>query len=195
MTYELSVDRAHLDYAWRLLAPRIRRIKAAERAILGFDGRCLTIEVRNAMVHAQAVGVWPGNAVVSATTIAALTAAPMAGDRVTVSCDLESVKFGPLKVGCVWQPISEKVMDLDPVADWLCGIAIKYTMSRGQIVSEGLTQDVAVAEQKLAAIVKRAAKTLAPIGISASELEWLIEFWLEHHFVHDRGEGKAADNR
>lgn len=189
MTYELSVDRAHLDHAWRILAPRIRRIKAAERAILGFDGLCMTIEVRNAMTHAQAVGVWPGNAVVAATTIAALTAAPMLGDRVTVSCDQENVKFGPIKVGCVWQPISDKVMDLDPVADWLRGIAIKYTKSRGQIVSEGLTREVELAEGKLAVIVKRAAKTLAPIGISAPELERLIEFWLEHHFVHDRDEG------
>ena len=186
MAYELSVDRAHLDHAWRILAPRIRRIKAAERAILGFDGRCLTIEVRNAMVHAQAVGIWPGNAVVTATTIAALSVAPMAGDRVTVSCDLENVKFGPLKVGCAWQPISDKVMDLDAVADWLRGIAIKYTMSRGQIVSERLTREVELAEGKLAVVVKRAAKTLAPIGIPASELERLVESWLENRYVHNR---------
>lgn len=68
-------------------------------------------------------------------------------------------------------------------------------MSRGQIVGEGLTQDPAVAEQKLAAMVKRAATTLAPIGISAPELDRLIEFWLEQHFVQDCDEGRPANNR
>lgn len=193
MPYELSVDAAHLDRAWRMFGPHIRKVKAYERAILGFDGRYLTIEARNVMTHAQAIGYWPGNASVAASTVAALALAPLPGDRVKVTCDGTSVRFGPVKVGCIWQPISAEALDLASVPDWLRGIAIKFSMSRSAIVRDGLADDVQAAERRLAALVTRAAKTLAPIGITEGELQWFVNACLEHRYAPQDGKDDEAE--
>lgn len=195
MTYELSVDRSHLERALCIFGKQLRKVKASERAILGFDGKYLTIECRHVVAHAQGSGTWPGNAYVSASLINALAVSPFARDRVTVSCDGVNLQFGPVKLGCRWQPVSSQLQDLPGVQDWMRGLAISYLMPRGQVVADGLAREVEEAEQKLAALVNRAAKTLAPLGISVADVEALVVRRLEERYVRRSDEsGGPANN-
>ena len=74
-TPELKFDRGHVLQG--LAAMRLpRRVRPAERAILGFDGSYFTVEAFDQMFVAKATGTWPGNAHVGATLIGAMKQAP-----------------------------------------------------------------------------------------------------------------------
>ena len=66
MDYRLSVDRDHLLQGLRMFKKAPRKAQQRDRAILGFDGRYLTVEAHEKVFLAHAVGAWPGNASVSA---------------------------------------------------------------------------------------------------------------------------------
>ena len=183
MDYRLAVDRRHVVLALRLFQSRLRRPKGHERAILGFDGNFFTIEARDTMATAQAVGSWPGNASVSVSLLAALLAAPPVEDPVTVTCDGEHVQFGPVKLGCRWQPVSRQLLKLPPAADWIRGLALSYTQPRGVLVQQGLVREVGASKRKLSIIVAKAAKSLAPLGITTEDVQAFVERQLEERYV------------
>src|SRR5436309_2527983 len=149
MDYRLAVDRRHVVLALRLFERRLRRLKGHERAILGFDGSYFTIEARDTTAIAQAVGAWPGNANVSASLLVALCAMPPAEDPIIVTCDGERVQFGPVKLSCRWQPVSDQLRELPPAADWVRGLMLSYTRSRGMLVQQGLVKEVEASQRKL----------------------------------------------
>lgn len=143
MDYRLSVDRGHLLMGLKTLKGPIRKARPGDTATLGYDGQYLTIEARGIIILAQALGAWPGNALVNATLIAALVTVPPPSDPIIVTCDGEHVQFGPVKLGCVWQPVSGALLDIPTRREWIEAIALKYTMPRGRIVAEGLDPELA----------------------------------------------------
>jgi hypothetical protein len=183
MEYRLSVDRQHLLRGLEIFKRSLRKVSRPEGAILGFDGRYLTIEARNVAVLAQAVGAWPGNAHVSATLVRALIKAPPPSDPLIVTCDGQHVRFGPVKVGCTWQPVSSSLLEVPSRREWIESLALKYTLPRGRIIAEGLGSEVAAAERKLDALVRRVAKSLAPFGITTADVQELVERRLAERYA------------
>jgi hypothetical protein len=55
-------------------------------------------------------------------------------------------------------------------------------MSRGRILVEGRGAEVRAAERKLNALLRRVAKSLAPMGVTAEDLEALVERRLEERY-------------
>ena len=53
MDYRLRVDRQHLLRGLEIFQRSLRKVSRPEGAILGFDGRYLTIEARNVAVLAH----------------------------------------------------------------------------------------------------------------------------------------------
>ncbi len=183
MAYHLSVDRRHILQGLKLLRkPKTMRRKH-DPAVVGFDGSFLTVEVAGTMFLARATGTWPGNAVVSDTLFQALAAAPPAGDPIMVSCDGEHLGFGPLKVACKWQPISSVVLARPLQPEWVEAIGLKYALPRGRIFVAGRSSEVKAAEKKLAVLIARVAKSLAPFGVTAADIEKLVEHRLEERYT------------
>ncbi len=183
MDYRLAVDRRHVVLALRAFGPRLRRLKGHERAILGFDGSYFTIEARDTFAIARAVGAWPGNANVSASLLVALCAAPPAEDSIVVTRDGEHLQFGPVKLSCHWQPVSRQLLKLPPAADWIRGLALSYTQPRGVLVQQGLVREVEASKRKLSTVVAKAAKSLAPLGITEGDVQAFVERRLEEQYV------------
>ena len=74
------------------------------------------------------------------------------------------------------------VLARPPQAEWLEGIALKYTMPRARIIAEGRGSEVKMAERKLTALVRRVAKALAPMGVTADDVTLLVERRLEERY-------------
>ncbi len=184
MQYRLSVDRGHVLQGLRLFKRTRRKTHRPETAIIGFDGRCLTLEAQGTTMFAQAIGAWPGNAHVSAMLVTALAEVPPADDPIIVSFADGYLHFGPLKVGCKWQPVSSALLALPATRDWVQALAISYQRSRGDILADGLTDEVRAAHQQLGKLIQRVAKSLAPLGVTAADIQQLVERRLEERYVH-----------
>ncbi len=183
MEYRLAVNLDQVLLALRLFENRLRRLHSEERAILGFDGAYLSIEARDTMAIASATGSWPGNASVSASLLVALAANPPAADPLILTCDCKRVSFGPVKLNCRWQPVSNEILDLPPAADWIRGLILRYTSPQSELAPRGRRNEIAGAERKLLAVVTKAAKPLAPLGITVSELHAFVESRLEKRYA------------
>ena len=183
MAYHLRVDRRHVLEGLKL----VRKTKTIRRrhdpAVVGFDGSFLTVEAAGVTFLARAAGTWPGNAIVSDTLFQALAAAPPVEDPIVVTCDGKHLGFGPLKVACKWQPISSVVLARPRQPEWVEAIALKYTLPRGRIFAEGRSSEVKAAEQKLARLIARVAKSLAPFGVTAADVQKLVEHGLEERYT------------
>ena len=183
MEYRLSVDRQHLLQGLRMFKQVPRKAQQHDRAILGFDGRFLTVEAHDKIFLAHAVGAWPGNASVSATLVHALVDNLPAGDPIVVACDGEHVQFGPVKVGCRWQPVSSSLLEVPARREWIESLALKYTLPRGRIIAEGLGSEVTAAERKLDTLIRRVAKSLAPFGVTTADVQDLVERRLAERYA------------
>jgi hypothetical protein len=181
MDYRLSVDRQHLMQGLQRIRSTTRPRKHG-RATIGFDGGYITVDVGRAAFVAHATGAWPGNAIVAPAIVYALARVPPPDDPVIVTCDGEHIHFGPIRAGCIWQPVSGELLELPQMPAWFEGIALKYTMPRGRIIAEGRGPEVKVAERRLAAVLRRVAKSLAPAGVTLAEVESLVELRLAERY-------------
>ena len=186
MDYRLSVDRQHLLQGLRLFGKPSRRIPKDVRAVVGFDGSFLTVDVGEIAFVAHAVGAWPGNAIVAPAVVHALAKVPPPEDPVIVTCDGKHLHIGPIKVACQWQPVSATLLAPSCQAEWQEALALKYTLPRGRIIAEGRGSEVKAAERRLAAVLRRVAKTLAPMGVSLADVETLVERRLAERYASDR---------
>jgi len=71
----------------------------------------------------------------------------------------------------------------DGSPEWVEAIALKYTLPRGRIFAEGRSSEARAAEKKLAVLIARVAKSLAPFGVTAGDIENLVEHRLEERYA------------
>ena len=183
MDYRLSVDRGHLIQGLKLVKKTVRRVRRAGPATIGFDGTYLTVEANVVTFLAHAVGAWPGNAIVNDSLVHALAAVPPVDDPVIVTCDGEQLHFGPLKVTCKWQPVSSSLLAVPVQREWIESLALKYTLPRGRIIAQGLGAELNAAERRLATLIRRVAKSLAPLGVTVSDVEALVDRRLAERYA------------
>lgn len=192
MDYQLSVDRYDLLEGLKHFKPR-RKVRASARkrsatspadvAVLGFDGRFFSIEALDQVIVAKADGVWPGLATVNSNVIVALAVAPPTGDPVSIACNGERLRIGSLTIGCTWQPVSHRLLELPASPDWVEAISIKYRLRRSQILAKGYGRVIAKAERKLAALIADTAKSLSPLGVTEKDIRLLVENRLAERYA------------
>ena len=186
MDYRLAVDRQHVLQGLKLVKKSVQRVHKADRAVVGFGDGWLTVEAGEVTFVAQATGAWPGNATVSATLVRALAAVPPKEDPIILTCDGKHLRFGVLRVPCKWQAVSSMVLSRPRHPEWFELIALKYTLPLARIIAEGRGAEVRAAERKLAALVRRTAKSLAPMGVTLDDVEVLVERRLEERYSSGR---------
>ena len=183
MDYRLSIDRGHLLQGLRLFKTVMRRTDMADRAVFGFSGSYLTVDAGERAFVAEAFGVWPGKAIVAASTLFALAKVPPDGDPIIVTCDGENLQIGPLKIACKWQPVSEDILSHPARAEWVDTLAMRYQIPRGRLIVERYGPKLKAAERKLAALIRRVAKALEPLGVTTADIESLVERRMGERFA------------
>ncbi len=173
-TYALVVDGVHFRQGVKLFGGRYK-VRASDTALFAFDGTFLTVEALDRVFAAAATGTWPGVAKVSATFVIAMAKAPPADVELRLSYADGRLRLGTLSIDCDWQPVSDTLLELPASPDWIEALSLKYRATRARIVAAGLKQSIGDAEQKLAALVRKTAKPLAPLGVSERDLNELIE--------------------
>lgn len=182
MEYELNLD--FVDVAEGMKKFEIpRKIRRSEKAMLAFDGRFCSIEAFNVVIVAKATGIWPGIARFSASAIAALAKFPPRSDPFIVRITGNQLRLGPLNVGCEWQPVSHTLMELPAAPDWIEALSLKYRASRAQILSAGLSKEIAQAERKVEILIGKVGKSLAPLGVTESDIRALVENRLAERYA------------
>ena len=189
MTYQLSVNGNDLRNGLKYFKSR-RKIRSYEKAVLAFDGHFFSIEALDKTIAAHAEGVWPGIAYVSASVILAFATAPPTEDPILLSCDGEHLRFGSLKVGCEWQPVSHTLMKIKAAPDWVDALSLKYRAKRAQLISGKHLASIAAAEKTLTKLIKECAKKLSPLGISDKDIRLLIEDRLEKRYADKKQTSK-----
>jgi len=175
MEYQLSVDRYDLLEGLKKFRTRRRKFRSTERALIGFDGRFLSIEALDVVVVAKAEGVWPGVASAGVSLVVALAHSPPVGEPVRVTYVDQHLRIGTLTVGCDWQPTSHTLLRLQAAPDWIEALSLKYRGTRAQILARGYQVDIEKAERKLNRLVTRAYNLLAPLGVTQHDLRALID--------------------
>lgn len=190
MNYQLSINGNDLRNGLVHFKTR-RKIKSHEKAILAFDGQYLSIESLDKVLVAGADGTWPGIAYITAGVIVAFASAPPAGDSVLLSCNGERVRFGSLTVGCKWQPVSQTLMRVEAVPDWVEAISLKYRAHRSTMISGKHKAVISEAETKLTKLIGQVAKKLAPVGITEDDLRSLVEQRLAERYAEQQPPSKG----
>jgi hypothetical protein len=103
-----------------------------------------------------------------------------------VRCDGDRLRFGSLTLGCEWQPVSDALLELPAVPDWVETLSVKYQASRGRILAGGYQVEIRKAERKLAMLTARIAKSLAPLGVTEQDIRALIEDRMARRFAGGR---------
>jgi hypothetical protein len=173
-TYELDVDGVHFRQGLRIFQMR-GKVRGSPKALFSFDGDYLQVEAFDRSFLAHAAGVWPGVASVGATLLLALARVPPAGDGLHLRYSDGRMRLGAMTIDCRWQPVTNALLDLPSSPDWIEALSLKYRASRSRIWAAKLDKDVAAAEKKLARLVSRVEKSLAPFGVTSGEIAALIE--------------------
>src|SRR5690242_8838951 len=123
--FELAADRAHVLAGLRTLRLP-RNVRAGNRAVVSFDGRCAFFEAFGQSFWAAASGAWPGNAYVNASLVAALARVPPTGDPLIIRCNRALLTIGATTVGCQWRPVSDMLMRAPAARDWLVSLSLPH---------------------------------------------------------------------
>ena len=134
---------------------------------------------------AAAEGNWPGAAYVFRMNILQIAKVPPIKDPVVVEVTGERIKIEGFSTDCRWTPadtVSPPPFKNEPPAPknvkdttfpTLVSMGLDY--SPDKVASLGLTVQVNAAKRKKDQLVEEAAKILAPLGITAADLQMLVK--------------------
>jgi hypothetical protein len=175
---ELLVDRADFCRAMRIFRDYTNH-KRCPDAMLAFEGRFLSFEVGEDIAVIGASGIWNGRAFFKAYVLAALHHAPPNGDTITLRCNGERVQIAGLSVACRWESASAPFVAQATEPSLIDLLAMGRTANRSEIRGSELGKKVLEAKRSAGGIVKRAARSLARLGIDEAELWALVEMRIQ----------------
>jgi hypothetical protein len=100
-----------------------------------------------------------------------------------------------MRVDCAWQPVSAALANAMPADDWIAALALRYSMPRGRIATDGFKRSVDDAERKLSRLVARVAKTLLPLGVTADDIRNLVETRMRERHARSNADGAPDDRK
>lgn len=169
----LEVAKADLVEELKRLAKVLGRRRGAE-ALLRYEGGKLRICIAGAEVGMAAHGQWQGEARVSADWLRAFGKVPPAMDPVVVQVEGGRMRVGGSSIPCRWQVPGAAVIEV-PLGMGLrerLQLAARYPES--ELTKSGLSSLVSEAQAELEKRIAAAAKQLAPLGITASDVRLLV---------------------
>ena len=134
---------------------------------------------------AAAEGNWPGAAFVFRMNILQIAQVPPLKDPVVVEVTGERIKIEGFRTDCRWTPAGKASLPAfeneppapkhvkDTTFPTLVSMGLDY--SPDKVASLGLTVQVDAAKRKKDQLVEEAAQILAPLGITAADLQMLVK--------------------
>ncbi len=154
---------------------RFARRKQKEDAVLSMEGNDLFISLVGLSTGAPASGNWSGEIRVPLRMLWGIVMEPPADDPIRVEIRDGRLHIGTLSVSCEVQESRESKIDLPLGSEFLKMLRLRYAYPLERLHQAGLTGDLAIAQEKARKIIARAAKILAPLNITESDLAQFVQ--------------------
>ena len=188
-TFTLLVDGSHFREGLK----RFRAMhgpRPSDKVHFAFDGSYLSVDALDSAFAARATGAWPGVASCGLSLVAALAKVPPHGEDISLRYEDGHLRIETLTVAAEWQPVSGSLLAAPVVLDWVETLSLKYRMHRSRLLNLGRMSEVESAEKKLTAVIARATKVLAPLGVRERDVRMLVE-----QTLRDRWGGNDSESR
>jgi len=178
-SWQLSVDRAELAKALKLVGRAGKALRAAE-AILTFDDNQLAIALSGNTTQVAATGDWPTEVRLPGDALERLARALPDDDPLLLKIEGERLFAGTFSIPCEWRlysrPVSTPARELIPAnADLFDVLMMAARCSPEEIDTAGASDLVSKAQIKLDELCERAASFLGSYGVSSLHLRRLCE--------------------
>jgi hypothetical protein len=150
------------------------RSRPQPEASFEFRDAHLVASVQGVEVRIPATGRWRGVARVDARALRALVRVPPKAGNLEISYDNGRLYFGSWSVNAAWQDIAPPRVDLPINPDHVTLLGLAHAYNRIELENAGLWSAIAGARQEADALLKDAARLLAPLGIGNVALESLL---------------------
>jgi hypothetical protein len=175
MNPHLDVERPGLTQALKAVNQVLAKKRGAGEAIFSYEDNQLQIDVGGLTVYANASGDWPGQARVSRSFAVNLIYGLHDIDPIPMRVDSGRLYVGNLSTTCAWSESQATPIFLPVNANLADILATAMNHSPAAIGRAGLTQAVLDAEEQRSDLEARAAKILAPLGITLTDLHSLAD--------------------
>lgn len=143
-------------------------------ALLMYDVGRLQIRIGGAECAIPASGHWPGEARVSALWLRAFVKVPPAQDPVVFQVQGGRMRISTSTIPCRWQVPGAATIEAPLGNDLLALLRLSLEHSDAELEKSGLGRSVADARAELDRRIKAAARQLAPLGVSESDVRVLV---------------------
>jgi hypothetical protein len=175
MRSALTVPLADFNTALRTLAKFVKKRERTADAVLTLVDVELVIPVPGGAASVSAEGPWPGEVRVSASFLLGIATRLPEVDPLPVCVEAGRLRVANVSAKCVWQPLAEQRIELplDPPFRTVLAVGLRY--SAEEIVRSGLKRLLEKAQERRNNLIRRAAETLAPLGVHALDLESIVD--------------------
>jgi len=154
---------------------RFAKKKQAGDAVLSMDGGDFVISLVGISTGAPATGNWSGEVRVLGKLIWGIAMVPPEGDPIRLEVRDWRLHIGTLSVSCIAQKTQKNAVNplMDP--ELVKMLRLRYVYPLDRLDKAGFTPALVKAQEKARKIVNRAAKILAPLNISESDLMRMVK--------------------
>jgi hypothetical protein len=167
-------------------AKTIRLDRAGEAVLTLADGH-LRLAVGGVEFGVPAEGRWPGEARVSSKWLQTLARVPPTQNPLVFRVCSGRLSIAGSSMPCEWQRADSAQVILPIGAQLLDLLRLEKRHSSAALAASGLQPAMASARRDLSTRLKRALAQLAPLGVTAAELEALVQQHIDEA-PHERGQ-------
>jgi len=171
---------------------RFEKEKRPPDAMISFSDGYLVFEAEGEAAVIRAEGEWNGRAWISTLYLAAFYRAPPVEKEVVILYDDGRLRISTLSIKCRWETLSQNFIKRVEQPELIDLVAFDRTMPRAEIYAAGLAGRVLFAQKEKTKLIKRAAKTLEPFGISEGDIAELVDIRVQQHIDQAGEEGQEA---
>ena len=160
-------------------------------ALISCDGGYMAVEVEGQAIVIHADGEWNGRAIIGSRYLAALHYSPPLENPVVIRYAEDRLRVSTLSIPCRWSKVSDTFIRRTENPSMLDLLAFDRAMPRAEIYSTGIAGRIIFAKKEAPKLTKKAARMLAPLGISEGELVALVERHIQARLDQDKGGSSA----
>jgi len=154
-------------------------LRKRRRVLISFSGDEMHLRTVEMETSITAEGEWPGTGRIAAFGLRPLLRYVASEESVEIRYENEKITIGSYSFKCIWQDISPDIsqeqIELPIDAPWPDYLKMMYKYNNAQLVGSGLMPKVEEAHEKAERLIGHAATTLAPLGLTVSDLWRLYE--------------------
>ena len=187
---ELRVTLPDFKRAMRFFR-NIENTRPAQLALISCDSGFMAVEVEGQAIVIHADGEWNGRAIIGARYLVALHRSPPIENPIVIRYADDRLRISTLSIPCDWSKVSDAFIQRTENPTMLDLLAFDRAMPRAEIYATGIAGRIIFAKKEAPKLTKKAARILAPLGISEGELAALVESHIQARVDQDKADSDA----